>query len=421
MKRHIKSFWSLILAVTLLAIPAFSSCDEHQDLEMNIVDFRANPTSGYYDVVVKVDYIGYAVKSSAKSSFYINTVPNYRHLELSELTFSKEHGKSQTLDPGDTFIVPVMSPEWQFYVSDQDYHIATLDFYNKLPEAQRFHPLKSEAGKLSQQIQWVEIHGMISPQLPQLPAEWSLIETYTASGTEFNYLQFRKIRVDEVKEKLDVYFRPLTLDELNLLKTKSEVDVMRQIYHGSFIAGSYSHSGTYNGYPALIVDARGMGEFSWTYSTNFIQNGWLLRTDIESDAREWVMTPAEKSQEILNRGILFTYSYGLEPGADWKVDITVRINGEGKMEKHSSSGVTISKAFQLSTSEIKNLGNTFSQSNFIGLSSSNTNPSITYTSLSLIQDDKTYSLNSGKALRPAIKSLQDTIRQIILPKVDEVP
>ena len=421
MKRYFKSFWPLILILTLLSSPAFSGCDEHQDIEISILDLKSNPVSGYYDVVVKVNYIGYAVKNSAKTSFYINTVPGYRHMELSQLTFTEDSGKTQTLDQGDIFVVPVVSPEWQFYVSDQDYHIATLDFLDKLPESQRFHPLKSEAGLLSNQIQWTEVNGKISPQMPVLPAEWSLVKAYTASGSEFNYLQFRKIRVDEVKEKLDVYFRPLTPDELALLKTKSEVDVMRQIYRGSFIAGSYSHDGSYNGYPALIVDARGMGEFSWTYSTNFIENGWLLRTGIESDAREWVMTPAQKAQEILTRSIFFTYSYGLEPGATWKVDITVRLDGEGKMEKLSSSGVTISKAFQLSTSELASLRSSFSQSGFVGVSASGSTPSIIYTSLALIQDGKTYTLNSGKSLALSITTLQDAIRQTILPEVDETP
>ncbi|MFC2038262.1 hypothetical protein ACFLUG_00615 [Chloroflexota bacterium] len=414
--------FSPLLILVLLMTALLTACDQPAGLEISLSELKENQSGGYYDAVVTVDRIDDFAGDADKDDFYLRASPSGSYFSLADLSFISDGENEGGLEKGDTFVVPLQDPDWRFSITGPDDTVVSINILEKLPESRRYHPLKSEAAGLARSIIWQQENGKLQPSVPVLLPEWELADKkLEPSPGDFAHVEYRKSRVSETRELLSVLFRELSPAEMEEFAGMSGTEFIRRLYAGSWLVDTYGREEVVDGRNCLVVDAVGVGEYSWFYSYNHIEDGYLKRIEIDADAREWVMTAAEKEQEKVSRAIFITYEYGLEPGAEWAVSITLRRNGEGVLGKTSSSGVEIEKGFVLSSDEMKIIDSLIME---IDLSQDNpmeVEPDDPQAVMTVYGNDMEYTLRFDPEQPADYDELENLLRQTVLHKTGELP
>jgi hypothetical protein len=413
----VKRFVWIALAVMLVCFnPATTSCfftEEHEPLECKVIELKKNLFSQYYDAIIRVEC--FTLHHAAKSRFTLITPTN--SYELETLTFIEEGNDSVELESGDIFIVPLSKPDWKFYIREQNEIYCSVDFWELIPEADRWHPLKSEAMEVARSIEVTKVEGELKLVPKFLPLEWALVEEeHPMPVGKCGTLIFQKTRVEEVKEEVRIEYCKLTSEEKEALEAVSETDFLTDWTEWT---RKFSQPGLTAGHNAVYWDMRGYGNFGWSYRYAYVDDDTLIEVTVDSDPLEWVKTEQEKEEERRTRRVLVTYVYGPvgEPG--WTITIAIRANGEGSFDKLSRGGVSITKLFALTESELDEIERALLDNNFLGLESLSGPPGGTSSSMTVRYDDISHTVEMRDDTMQSYNNIAQKIQDIVLPKVGE--
>ena len=108
-----------ILIMGSFFLIAYTGCSVFQSsdvFECRLVELRENPTSQYYDAVIRVERID--LIQPLKSRFYLTT-PSIL-LELVNARYTEDGESEDRLEVGDTFIVPLQKPDWKLFILEEN-------------------------------------------------------------------------------------------------------------------------------------------------------------------------------------------------------------------------------------------------------------------------------------------------------------
>lgn len=417
MKRETReAFLAPGLGALLVFFLLSSNCvlfEQHEPFECSLVELRENPSSGYYDAQVSITRI--RLENPLKTRFLLVT-PTTNH-EVAELTFTEEGKDPERLEAGDEFIIPLKKPDWKFFIRDENEIYCVENFWQILPERDRWHPLKSEAAQVAESLQVEFIKGMIKPLIGFLPDEWEKTgETLPSYDDPCGELVFQKIRAEEIKEEVSVFYCPLTEEEKIILDTTPVIEFLKGWSEWTKKSGQPDEV---VGHPAISWDMEGIGLYGWSYRYLYIDKELVIEVNIEADPLEWVKTPGEKRMEKKSREVFLRYGYGPvgEPG--WQVLIEIRRSGEGALRKRSRTGISIQKKFVLADSELEEIERVLADNHFLELKSrSGVSGGIT-SFIAARYGEKIHTVEMKNATDPFFQRIEEKIRELVLPRVDE--
>ena len=405
----------VLVVIAFCSILANTSCnlfEEHDALECEMVELRNNPASGYYDATVRVEL--YTLYQAVKSRFTLVTPTNSYQMEA--LTFIEEGDDPEQLESGDTFVVPLSKPDWKFYIGEQDEIYGSVNFWELIPEKDRWHPLKSEAMEVAQSIEVSEQDGIFKPMPQFLPDEWTLASDEQYGEADCKTLVYQKIRVGEVKEEVNIVYCELTDEEKKELETISETEVLTDWTEWT---RKCSQLGLVAGHTAVYWDMEGCGYFGWSYRYAYIDGDTVTEVTVASDPLEWEKTEQEKAEERRTRRVFITYGYGPvgEPG--WEITIVIRANGGGSFNKESERGISITKPFALTEVELHEIETVLQENNFLELESHSGPTGGINSFITVRYDGTSHTVEMRNATAESYAAIEQLIRQTILPRVGE--
>lgn len=407
----------IALAVLIASLhPVMVSCDFFEDrepVECTLVELEKNESSRYYDAVVRVESLTLS-QATANRFTLVTPTGSYNMGDLEYLVAGKD---PEVLESKDVFVVPLRKPDWKFYIREQNEIYGSLDFWELIPEADRWHPLKSEAMEVAQSIELTELDGILKPTARVLPGEWYLeYDEPPAPGGNCGTRVFQKIRVDEMKEEVSIEYCKLTAEERKQLKTASEVEFLQD---WTAWTREFGQPGTVAGHTAVYWDMEGTGYFGWSYRYVYIDRDTIININIDSDPEEWVKTEQEKEEERRTRSVIITYDYGPVGEPEWDISIVIRANGEGSFDKLSSKGISITKLFELTGTELSEIKSALLDNNFLEMESHSGEPGDTYSSMTVTYDDIWWMVDMWNDGTEPYQKIEQVIREIVLPRVGE--
>jgi hypothetical protein len=410
--------WIALAAMIFCLNPATLSCtfpDEKEPIECKLVELKKNLSSQYYDAIIKVESL--TLDQAFESRFTLVTPTNSYEMEI--LTFIEEGNDPAELESGDIFVVPLQKPDWKFYIREQNEIYGSVDFWDLIPEADRWHPLKSEAMEVAQSIEMTDLDRRLKPIPRVLPGEWYLeYDEPPVPGGNCGTRVFQKIRVDEMKEEVSIEYCQLTSEEKEALVTMPETEFLTDWTEWTRQCGE---SGTIAGHNAVYWDMKGVGNFGWSYRYIYLDGETIIQINIDTDPEEWGKTEQEKEEERRTRGVFITYDYGPVGEPQWDISIVIRANGEGSYDKLSSGGISITKHFVLTESELTEIKTALLDNNFLEMESYSGTPGDTYSSMTVTYDNIWWTVDMWNDGTQPYDKIESVIREIVLPKVDETP
>jgi hypothetical protein len=404
------------LVTVFIAIALSSGCRlfrHREPLECSLVELQRNDQSRYFDAAIRVDRM--ALKDAEKSLFLVTTAT--QSLDLSGLNFSEDGQDSAKLEKGDIFVVPLRKPDWSIRLSSQNTILATLNFWDSLPEGERWHPLKSEAAQVAESIKAVSERGDLKPRPSLLPPEWKLAEEKPPDADDpSGYLLYQKVRGEMIKEQVDIQYSYLAEEE----KMQLEASPVTEFLKGwSEWTEKYGKPANVIGHEALALDLPGTGEFGWIYRYIYVDREMVIEVQLEADPLEWGKSEREKEEERRTDSIFLLHGYDIagEPGAQGLIEI--RWNREGAFRKRSKDGTTAEKAFQLTDDEFAKIESVLRENRFRELESRSGPPGGISSFVSVHFEDMTHTVEIKNFELPYYRNIIQTIRQIVLPRVDE--
>ena len=133
-----------LFLLVLLCLFAAHSCSVFQSAasaDCVLVELKKNPERAYYDAVIRLESVD--IENAFKARFQVLTPTNL--FECSELSFVEDGQDTDLLEPGDTFIVPLVRPEWGISLREDGTQLCQVYFWDSLPVSDQFHPTKTEA------------------------------------------------------------------------------------------------------------------------------------------------------------------------------------------------------------------------------------------------------------------------------------
>lgn len=404
----------LLASLALCAILIPTRCSKKRNpIGFELLELKDNPISQYYDAILRVGRI--SLKNALKSRFTIATLTSDYNLE--GLTFIEDGTNEDALDSGDIFVVPLTMPDWNFYIHENNKIFGSLDFWESIPEQDRWHPLKSEAMDVAWSIEVSEADGLFKPVPELLPEEWELVwekipDPDDPSGT----LQYQKLRADEIKEEVVIEYSLLGEKERIRLGTISEYEFLTDWAEWT---RKFSRPESIAGHNAVYWDMKGTGYFGWAYKYAYIDNAVVIEVTINSDPLEWLKTAQDKEEGKKTDRLFLAHGYGPVGKQEWQIMIEIRSNGNGMFHKMPKGGSSVKTPFQLTDEELQEIERGLQENSFLGLESRSGPPGGMNSFLTVVYDDRTHSVEMRSVNIPAYRNIEQIIRKIVLPKVNE--
>jgi len=386
---------------------------EKESFECSLVELMKSPNSGYYDAIVRVERL--MIDDALKTRFALFTPTS--SYEIADLFFVEDGQDPERLEVGDVFAVSLRKPDWKFYVRGQNNIYCSHNFWEMLPVHDQWHPTKSEAMEVAQSIEVELFEGLPKPMAKSLPEEWQLVDEKLPDPDDpCGYVIYQKLRAEEVKEEVHIQYCPLTESEIRELSSCSDAEFL---YDWTAWTKKFGKTETIAGYEAVYWDMQEMSEFGWGYRYAYIDSETVIEIDINADPLEWVRTEQEKILEGKRRKVFLRYGYGPVGDFEWQIMIEIWMDGEGAFHKRSKEGIIIQKAFRLEVRELEEIQTSISENRFRELRSRSGFPGGTTSFLSVSYGDQYHTVELRNVTAPLYKNIEQTIKGIVLPKVDE--
>jgi hypothetical protein len=406
-------FLALTLAVALLGPTGCSRAKAQTGLKCSLVELRPNPSTHYYDAVVRVDSV--TIRDPLKERFQAVTFSSTH--DLSTLKFTAEGADPVRLEAGDTFVIPLKRPDWKFSILESNAELCAERFWDRLPPDDRWHPTKTEGMAVALSIEITNERGVLKPAPISLPPEWRLTdETEPTADNAIGTATYRKQRGGRLVEQVEIQYARLTDEQKAQLEAGSPADFLSG---WSECAKSGGVSGTIAGHAALVCDLEGVGDFGWTYRFFYTTSGLVVAADIQSDPAELGKTDAEKELERRTDQVFLRYGYGPLGKEEWQVMIELRMNRTGAFHKRSRAGETVDKDFHVSDDEFSAIEKALAEHDFWLLESHSTIGPGFESFISVRTDERARTVSMKNSHEPPFEDIAKTIRGIILPKVNE--
>ena len=413
--KKIKIISSVLLGIFLLI--AAKGCTVFQSSEVfecSLVELRENPVSKYYDAVVRVERID--LIQPLKSRFYLTTPSSL--IELEGLNYTEDGESEDLLEVGDTFIVPLHKPDWKFFIREEDEIYCSHNFWDQLPVSDQWHPSKSEAMDVAMSIELAENDGFMKPLPKDLPMEWELVEEEIPEPDyPVGTLRFEKIRADIVREEVIIQYTYMSEEEELDLDLMSPTDAL---FRWVEWAKDMGEVGTVEDRPAVYWDMEGMGAFGWSFRYVYIEQNMVVEVTVTADPFEWLKTEQEKAVERRTEKVYLRYGFGPIGEPEWQILIEIRMNRDGVFFKRSRQGITIEKAFKLEEWEFLDINRYLQENRFLLLESRSGPPGGIDSFITVQFIDKVHSVEMKNFNDPYFQAITNKIREIVLPKVDEI-
>ena len=280
------------LTLTLLAgfglclfpIMSCKAFKEKEHFECSLVELRENIDSGYYDAIIKLRRL--KLDDTLKTRYILFT-PTGSH-EIADLTFMEDGQDVERLNEGDVFTVPLRRPDWRFVIKGQNTIYCSHDFWEMLPVDSQWHPTKSEAMEVAQNVEVESVEGFPKPLAKMLPEEWRLIADKLPDPDDpAGYVIYQKIRAEEIKEEVIIQYHFLTEPEIKELFSGTDTEFL---FNWTDWAKKYGKPKTIAGHDAVYWDIKEESELSWAYRYAYIDSEMVVEIDIHADPLEWVKT-----------------------------------------------------------------------------------------------------------------------------------
>jgi len=401
------------LGLCLFPLMSCKALKEKEHFECSLVELAENTDSGYYDAIIKVEDL--KLDDALKTRFVLST-PTSSH-EIADLTFVEDGQDPERLETGDVFTVPLRKPDWRFYVREQKNIYCSHDFWEMLPVNNQWHPTKSEAMEVAQNIEIESVEGLPKPMAKILSEEWHLIADKLPDPDDpAGYVIYQKIRAEEIKEEVNILYYFLTEPEIKELFSGTGTEFL---FNWTDWAKKYGKPKTIAGHDAVYWDMKEMSELSWAYRYAYIDSEMVVEIDIRADPLEWVKTEQEKILEGKAKKVFLRYGYGPVGDLDWQIMIEIWMNGEGAFHKRSKEEGSIQKSFRLEDRELEQIQISINENRFRDLHSRSGIPGGVTSFLSVRYWDQYHTVELKNVTVPLYQNIEQTIRRIVLPKVDE--
>ncbi len=397
----------------LLMAPTCRFFKEGQKIECSLVELKPSPTSGYFDAVVRIESIRLDNSLKEGMSLYTPT----QSFALADLSFIEDGESPLFLEKGDVFVIPLRKPDWKFTISAPNDIYSSLNFWDKLPLDKQWHPTKSEAMQVAESLKVKIIDGLPQPVAEVLPEEWTVSdEQLPDMDNPCGIIVYQKSRADEMKEEVAVNYCLLSEKESRGLAASSEEEFLASWTEW---AHKFGKSTVIAGHNAVFWDMPGIGSYGWSYRYIYVDNDVVVQVDLEADPREWGKSAQEKMREGKTRKIFLRYGYGPVGEPAWQILIEIRLTGEGLFHKRSKGGITIDKAFQLDDDEMAAIRSILEENRFGNMHSRSGLPGGVDTFLSVLSGNQYQTIEMKNVDFRPYKNIENIIRGIVLPKVDE--
>ena len=407
-----KLVWILLAILLSPAVLFVTGCSENDCLECKVLELRKNPSSQYYDAVVRIEHIDWSIVTS-KSHYAVKTLTG--SYEVRDLSFVEDGKNAAELEEGDIFIVPLNRPDWSLAIAEC---ADSVSFRELLPEDERWHPTKTEAMQVARSIELKKDNQTLKPVPQFLPPEWVLADEFPSIFAGETCAVYQKVRVDEVREEVLVCYWELTSDEKKEFETMPVAEFIREVYLGNELL-PHGKEITIDGHTAIAVDGEGLGK-GWLYEYAYIDDGIVIDVRLDSDPLEWVKTEQEKEEERRSREIFLTYFYTQPGEPESQVTIKIRLNGEGSLDKLAKIHETW--WFQLSQAELDEIAKTLEENSFLQMAKElpprapdSSNSFIT----AIFNGGESRTVAVGTEAVPNYENIEQRIKQIVLPKIEE--
>ncbi len=400
---------ALVLAVALTAPGCRKPAPP--SIACSLVDLR--PNHGYFDAAVRVDAV--AVKNAALES--IQAVTPSGSADLSSLEFQAEAANPAAIEPGDVFVVPLKRPDWRVSLVQGTVTLCSVNFWDRLPPADQWHPTKSEAMELAKTILVASVNDLPKPGIPNLPPEWGLAEeTEGETDNPVASMVFFKTREDVTLEKLEIQYAILSDSDKAELETVSASEFLAKRTGCAEQAGQPA---VVAGHQAVVCDMEGVGEFGWTYRYYYVDSGLIIGVDIQADPAEWVKTPEQKDLERRTDRIFLRYNYGPTGSEEWQNLIEIRMNRTGGFHKMSRAGEAVDKTFTISDKEFAEIESALADNKFMEMESRSGGSGGMTSTISVRTASAARTVEMKNWSEPAFDNVALTVRRIVFPKVGE--
>lgn len=394
----------------LFSVASCSVFRSSPSIECSLVELTKKPASGYYDALIRLESVEF--ENAFKSRFYLLTPTAF--FECSELTFTEEGTDPDVLEPGDVFIVPLRKPDWIVSLKENDQTLCLIDFWDRLPVADQWHPTKTEAMEVAQNIEIDLSADFIKPEIRELPLEWSLVaEELPDPENPYGTIQYQKIRGDIIREEVYIQYAYMTDEERGILDLVSVPEALRQWIEWVREEGQAAE---WAGRDIVYRDFTDPDTLNRTYRYAYVDGDVVLDVTILSDPLEWQKSEQEKALERRTEKVFLWYGY--EDGQD-QVLIEVRMNRGGTYRKMLNSGETEERDFQLDESEFAAIERALRENRFTELQSRSGPPGGVRSFLTVQFIDSTHSVEMNNVNDPLFKNIEDAVRKIVLSKITE--
>ncbi|HVP89847.1 MAG TPA: hypothetical protein VMS75_01395 [Terriglobales bacterium] len=404
---------AVVLASALAGLTGCTRAKAKPELACTVLELRGDPASRYYDAVVRVDRV--TLPDAAKIGLRVLTPTS--SFELSTLRFTAEGRDPSRLEPGETFVVPLVRPDWKLSIVGAEAALWTDNFWDLLPPNDRWHPTKTEAMAVASSAPVVNVRGVLKPVPTSLPAEWRRAEeTEPTADTALGSSVYRKVRGGRVVEQVEFQYVRLTEEQKSLLASGLTTDFLGD---WSDCAKNGGAAATVAGHQAIVCDLEGTGDFGWTYRFFYIDSNVLVGADVQSDPQELGKTDAQKDLERRTDQVFLRYGYGPVGAEEWQVMIELRMNRTGGFHKRSRAGEVVDKDFRVGDDEFAAVEKALADNGFWTLESRSGIGS-GFESFLAVQTDVQVRTVAMKNVRDAgFESIASMVRRIVLPKVEE--
>jgi hypothetical protein len=409
-----KTKWMCMAALGLCCLLALLSCSVFRSppasIECSLVELTKKPGSNYYEAVIRLESVDF--ENAYKSRFHLLTPTSF--FECSELNFTEEGMDQDVLEPGDTFVVPLQRPDWIVSLRENDEILCVTDFWDKLPAADQWHPAKTEAMEVAQNIEIDFGADFVKPAVKRLPSEWFLVaEELPEPENPYGTVQYQKLRGDIIREEVFIQYTYMTEDEKGLLDMVSPPEALMQWIEWAREEGQVTEM---NGRTVVFVDYLDPATFNPVYRYAYVDEDIVLDVTVLSDPLEWQKSEQEKSLERRTDKVFLWY--GFDDGQA-QVLIEVRMDREGTYRRMLKSGEPDEKDFQLEESEFAAIERALRDNRFTELQSRSGPPGGVRSFLTVQFIDSSHAVEMNNVNEPLFKNIEDVIRKIVLPKVTE--
>ncbi len=412
-KESLPVFAGAALAVALAGLAGCSHAKAKPELACTVLELRQDPASRYYDAVVRVERV--TLPDAAKAGLRVLTPTS--SFDVPTLRFTADGRDASRLEPGDTFIVPLARPDWKLAVEGGGSVLWTDNFWDLLPQNDRWHPTKTEAMTVAASAPVVDVHGVLKPVPASLPPEWRLAEeTEPTADSALGSSVYRKVRGGRVVEQVEFQYARLTEDQKTRIASGLTTDFLGD---WSDCAKNGGAAATVAGHQAIVCDLEGTGDFGWTYRFFYVDSDVLVGADVQSDPQELGKTDAQKDLERRTDQVFLRYGYGPVGAEEWQVMIELRMNRTGAFHKRSRAGEVVDKDFRVGDDEFAAVEKALADNGFWALES-RSGIGTGFESFLAVQTDaqaRTVAMKNVRDVR--FEKIAATVRTMVLPKVDE--